>query len=93
MAIKNKNQKNLKIFDLESNIFTETARGIKLGLTNLWRNRLLSLATIFVMAIMICIFNTILAVNLISKQALSNLNQKVDIVFYLKEGTDYYNST
>jgi len=92
MALKNKTQTKLKIFDLESNIFTETARGIKLGLTNLWRNRLLSLATIFVMAIMICIFNTILAVNLISKQALNNLNQKVDIVFYLKEGTDYYNS-
>ncbi len=89
---KTKNTAKIKILDLESNIFTEIARGIRLGLTNLWRNRLLSLATITVMAIMICIFNTILAVNFISRQALSQLNAKVDLVFYLKEGTDYYNA-
>lgn len=89
---KNKTRQKLKIYDLESNIFAEFGRGIKLGIINLWRNRLLSLATILVMAIMICIFNTIFAVNLISRQALSTLNQKVDLVFYLKEGTDYYNA-
>lgn len=82
----------LNIYDLEANIFTEFFRGVKLGLTNLWRNKLLSLATILVMAIMVCIFNSILAVNYISKQALQNINQKVDLVFYLKEGTDYYNA-
>lgn len=88
----NKNNKKLKIYDLHSNIIAELARGVRLGLTNLWRNRLLSMATIIVMAIMICIFNSILAVNFISRQALANLNQKVDIVFYLKDGTDYYNA-
>jgi len=82
----------IKIYDLEGNIFTEFGRGVRLGLTNLWRNRLLSLATILVMAIMVCIFNSILAVNLISRQALTNLNQKVDLVLYLKDGTDYYNA-
>ena len=82
----------IKIFDLHSNLFAETGRGIKLGLINLWRNRLLSMATIVVMAIMICIFNSILAVNFISRQALTSLNQKVDIVFYLKDGTDFYNA-
>jgi len=82
----------LNIYDLESNIFTEFFRGIKLGMINLWRNRLLSLATILVMAIMVCIFNSILAVNFISKQALQNLNQKIDLIFYLKDGTDYYNA-
>ncbi len=82
----------VKIYDLESNIFTELWRGVKLGLTNLWRNRLLSLATILVMAIMVCIFNSILAVNLISRQALATLNQKVDLILYLKDGTDYYNA-
>lgn len=85
-------KQKLKIYDLESNIFAEVWSGIKLGLINLWRNRLLSLATILVMSIMVCIFNSILAVNLISRQALSNLNQKVDLVLYLKEGTDYYNA-
>lgn len=63
-----------------------------LGLTNLWRNRLLSSATIVVIAVMICIFNGILAVNYISRQALTSLNEKVDLVFYLKEGTDFYSA-
>lgn len=87
-----KPRSKIKIYDLNSNIFAEFLRGIKLGIINLWRNRLLSLATILVMAIMICIFNSILAVNYITRQALTNLNQKVDIVFYLKEGTDYYSA-
>lgn len=86
---KNKNTKKLSIYDLNENIFTEFGRGIKLGLINLWRNKLLTLATVFVMAVMICIFNSILAVNFITKQALTNLNQKVDLIYYLKEGTDY----
>lgn len=89
---KNKNSKKIRIYDLHSNIFAEFSRGIKLGLVNLWRNRLLSMATIIVMAIMICIFNSILAVNFISRQALTNLNQKVDIVFYLKDGIDFYSA-
>lgn len=87
----NKNKKIL-VHDLNGNIFAEFGRGIKLGFTNLWRNRLLSLATILVMAIMICIFNSILAVNFISRQALQNINQKVDLIFYLKDGTDYYSA-
>lgn len=89
---KSKNSQKIKIFDLHSNIFAEFSRGVKLGLINLWRNRLLSMATIIVMAIMICIFNSILAVNFISRQALTSLNQKVDIVFYLKDGVDFYNA-
>lgn len=94
MAVAKKKSKNkINIYDLESNLFTEIGRGIKLGLVNLWRNRLLTLATVFVMAVMICIFNTILAVNFISRQALQNLNQKVDIVYYLKDGTDYYSAS
>ena len=92
MAIK-KNKHKINIYDLQSNIFSELLRGVQLGFVNLWRNRLLSFATIFVMAVMIVIFNCILAVNFISRQALQNLNQKVDIVFYLKEGTDYYTSS
>lgn len=88
-----KNKHKINIYDLQSNIFAEFIRGVQLGFVNLWRNRLLSVATIFVMAVMIVIFNCILAVNFISRQALQNLNQKVDIVFYLKEGTDYYTAS
>ena len=86
------NKQKINIYDLDTNIFTEFGRGVQLGLVNLWRNRLLSIATILVMSIMVCIFNSILAVNLISKQALSNLNQKIDQVIYLKDGTDFYNA-
>ncbi len=87
------NKHKINIYDLQSNIFLEFLGGVKLGFLNLWRNKLLSTATIFVMAVMIVIFNCILAINLISRQALQNLNQKIDIVFYLKDGTDYYTAS
>lgn len=64
-------------------------RSLKLSLTNIWRNKVLSLATIFVIAIIIFIFNIILAVNFIAQNALQDLNKKVDLTLYLKESTDY----
>ncbi len=85
-----KNKNKLQIYDIESNIFSELSRGIYLGFINLWRNKLLTIATVLVMAIMICIFNSIVAVKLISQQALSEINQKVSMVIYIKDGTDFY---
>jgi cell division transport system permease protein len=41
------------------------------------------------MAVILLIFNTILLVNFISKDALLDLNKKIDIVAYLKESTSY----
>ncbi len=67
-------------------------RAFKLSLSNLWRNKFLSLATVFVIGTIIFIFNVILAVNLITKDALSDLNKKIDIVIYLKESTDLVTS-
>ena len=64
-------------------------RALKLSLVNIWRNKILSVATIFVIATILFIFNIILAVNFITNQALEDLNQKVDITVYLKETTDY----
>lgn len=64
-------------------------RGFSLAVSNVWRNKFLSVATVFVMAVILLIFNTILLVNFISKDALSDLNKKIDIVAYLKESTTY----
>lgn len=60
-------------------------RALKLGLTNFWRNKFLSIATIMVIAVILFIFNTILAVHFIANQGLQALSQRVDIVIYLRD--------
>ena len=60
-------------------------KGILLGLHNIWRNKFLSLATIFVIGTIIFIFNVILAVNFIAKEAIQDLSEKIDVVIYLQE--------
>lgn len=62
---------------------------LKNSLKNIWRNRALSLTTIFVTATILFIFNIILGINQITDKALSDLNQKVDVVVYLKQSTTY----
>jgi len=62
-------------------------QSLRLSLSNIWRNKFLSIATIFVVATIIFIFNVILAVDFIAKDAVNNLNQKIDIIVYLKEST------
>jgi cell division transport system permease protein len=88
----NKNQK-ISTVELKGSPWLSFIRGVQLGLTNLWRNKLLTGATVLVVAIMICIFNIILAVNFISQNALQNLNQKVDLVLYLKDSISTYDSS
>lgn len=58
-----------------------------MALSNLWRNKILSVATIFVMASIIFIFNIILSINVITSNAVTNLTQKIDIVLYIKDST------
>lgn len=65
-------------------------RILHLSFSNIWRNKFLSLATIIVMAILIFIFNIMLAINLVTQQALTDLSKKVDIIVYLKEDVEYY---
>ena len=62
-------------------------KSFKLSLSNIWRNKVLSLATIFVTGTILFIFNIILAINFITQNALLDLNKKVDITVYLKETT------
>lgn len=58
-----------------------------LSLSNLYRNKFLSIATILVIGIILFIFNIILAVNFIAETSLQSLSQKVDLTLYLKEST------
>jgi cell division transport system permease protein len=63
------------------------SKSIHLAFSNLWRNKVLSVATIFVMGAIIFIFNIILSINFIAETALLDLNQKIDLTVYLKEST------
>lgn len=60
-----------------------------MSLQNIWRNKVLSLATVFVIGTIVFTFNIILAINFITQDAVNQLNQKVDIVVYVKESTRY----
>ncbi len=62
-------------------------KSFKLSLNNIWRNKVLSLATIFVTGTILFIFNIILAINFITQNAITDLGKKVDITVYLKETT------
>jgi cell division transport system permease protein len=58
---------------------------LKLSISNIFRNKFLSIATIFIIAIIIFILNVILGVNQITQTSLDALNNKVDITVYIKE--------
>jgi len=64
-------------------------KALKLSISNLWRNKFLSIATIFVMGTIIFIFNIILAINFIAEEALDDLSKKIDVIAYVKESTTY----
>ncbi len=62
-------------------------RGFSLSIRNLYRNKFLSIATIFVIGTIIFIFNIILAVNFIAKDALTDIGHKIDMVVYMQDST------
>ncbi|MCX6735130.1 MAG: permease-like cell division protein FtsX [Candidatus Peregrinibacteria bacterium] len=71
----------------KSSFFSLFEKSLKLSLSNIWRNKVLSLATVFVTGTILFIFNIILSINFITQSALTDLNKKVDITVYLKETT------
>lgn len=82
--------KKLKVRDISGNILIAFFRALGLGLANFWRNKFLSAATITLMAVIIFIFNIILTVQFIGNQALQSLNERVDIVIYLRDDISFY---
>lgn len=78
--------------DYEGNIFVSFWRALKLGFANFWRNKFLSVATILVIAVIIFIFNIILAIQFVGNQALQALSERVDIVVYLRDDISFYDA-
>lgn len=72
---------------LASNPLLLIKKAFILSLSNLFRNKFLSIATILVIGIILFIFNIILAVNFIAETSLQSLSEKVDLTLYLKEST------
>ena len=58
------------------------------SLTNLWRNKFLSAATVVIIALILFTFNIILSIHLIARTGLDDLQQKVDIILYLKNNAE-----
>lgn len=71
---------------------TPLLRSINLGITNFWRNKALSTATIIVIATIIFIFNVILIVHSIANQSLKIISERVDIVVYLHDDVSFYDA-
>lgn len=82
----------LKTQEVGGNIFLAGWRAMKLGFANFRRNKFLSIATILVMAVIIFIFNVILAIQFVSNQALQTLSERVDIVVYLHNDISFYDA-
>ena len=62
-------------------------KALSLSVTNVYRNKFLSIATIFVIGIIIFIFNIILAINFIANDSINNISKKIGLIFYMKEST------
>jgi len=67
---------------------TLISHAIKLSLTNIWRNKFLSIATISVIAIILFTFNIILSIDAASKNIITKTTQTFDIVVYLNNDID-----
>ena len=70
--------------------FGSIFKALRLSLSNMWRNKFLTVATVVVMGILLFIFNIILAVNFVASSALDDLTKKVDVVIYLTDNIEYY---
>lgn len=61
---------------------------IRLAFQNLWRNKLLTAATILIMGLILFIFNVIWSVNWVGRNAIAELESKVDLILYIKDDAD-----
>jgi cell division transport system permease protein len=64
------------------------SRSIQLATQNLWRNKLVTAATVLIMALILFIFNVIFTVNTIAQEAIGELKSKVDLILYLEDDAD-----
>lgn len=55
---------------------------------NMWRNKFLSSATVVIIALILFTFNIILSIHLIARAGLDQVQQKVDIILYVKDNAE-----
>lgn len=68
-------------------IFLESLlRVFKMGFTNFWRNIWLSTATVLVMILTLLSFSMLVILNLMGKEAIANIKDKIEITINLKNG-------
>ena len=54
------------------------------------RNKILSLATVFVLSLIVLVFNITFAVNYLSNQSIKQVSQKIDIIVWIKDSTSSF---
>ena len=62
-------------------------RGLKAGTKNFFRNGWLSVATISIIVLTLFIINTVSLITVVSNKTLEDIQKKIDISIYLKNGT------
>lgn len=65
-------------------MFTVISRIIQYGFKNFWRNFWLSTATIVVMVIALLVFAGLMAFNVVTKESVASIQDKIDISVYFK---------
>lgn len=63
-------------------------RSLPLALQNLWRNKLMTGATLLIMALILFTFNVIFTVNFLARETIRELKTKVDMILYLQDNAD-----
>lgn len=58
------------------------------AVANMWRNKFLSSATVVIIALILFTFNIILSIHLIARTGLDQVQQKVDIILYVKDNAE-----
>lgn len=77
---------------IQGNFLRAFTNSLGLGLRNFWRNKMLSIATVLVIAVIVFIFNVILVVHFIGNQTLKALSERVDVVIYLQDDVSFYDA-
>jgi cell division transport system permease protein len=79
---------------MQENPLTLQVIWIKRALMNAWhsllRNKILSLATILIIALMLFVFNLVLAMSFASDSVITNVGEKLDISVEIRNGVENY---
>ncbi|MDE1970230.1 MAG: ABC transporter permease [Patescibacteria group bacterium] len=69
-------------------MFTALVRIFKYGFSSFWRSGLLTTATVAIMVVALSVFSGLIFFNVVTKTALTSLQDKIDITVYFKTDAD-----